>query len=289
MVYLLDQYREEVAELISGTVARWDADDASRRIELQVGRDLQYIRINGTVVGGLAGLVIFTARAVACSDERSRRNSGPCRGYCVEFDRLVADRIDTRSPTATTATAAGRITAGSADARNRWLPYVTMRGERRRRGPSATGATPAGCGEPARPRPPMASSASTWNIRVPRRCHVMRAALEGLERRLLVEAVQAERAAEPDGASRPAPRQRDRGRNARPCSAARPPPAASFTPGRIGKPEKHRFSGSTDDRAVSVAHARDPSPGTGPDRRGRSSRRGRPSRCCWTRARTHGT
>ena len=59
-VYLLDQYREEVADLISGTVARWDADDASRRIELQVGRDLQYIRINGTVVGGLAGLVIFT-------------------------------------------------------------------------------------------------------------------------------------------------------------------------------------------------------------------------------------
>jgi uncharacterized membrane-anchored protein YjiN (DUF445 family) len=60
VVYLLDQYREEVADLISGTVARWDADDASRRIELQVGRDLQYIRINGTVVGGLAGLVIFT-------------------------------------------------------------------------------------------------------------------------------------------------------------------------------------------------------------------------------------
>ena len=62
VVYLLEQYREEIADLISGTVARWDADDASRRIELQVGRDLQYIRINGTVVGGLAGLVIFTAR-----------------------------------------------------------------------------------------------------------------------------------------------------------------------------------------------------------------------------------
>ncbi len=60
VTYLLDQYREEIAELISGTVARWDANDASRRIELQVGRDLQYIRINGTVVGGLAGLVIFT-------------------------------------------------------------------------------------------------------------------------------------------------------------------------------------------------------------------------------------
>ena len=39
---------------------RWDAADTSRRIELQVGRDLQFIRINGTIVGGLAGLAIYT-------------------------------------------------------------------------------------------------------------------------------------------------------------------------------------------------------------------------------------
>jgi uncharacterized membrane-anchored protein YjiN (DUF445 family) len=58
VLYVLDQYRDEVADLISGTVARWDAEDASRRIELQVGRDLQFIRINGTVVGGLVGVVI---------------------------------------------------------------------------------------------------------------------------------------------------------------------------------------------------------------------------------------
>lgn len=58
VVYVLDQYRDEVSDLISGTVARWDADDASRRIELQVGRDLQFIRINGTVVGGLVGVLI---------------------------------------------------------------------------------------------------------------------------------------------------------------------------------------------------------------------------------------
>ena len=37
-----------------------DASEASERIELQVGKDLQYIRINGTVVGSLAGLVIYT-------------------------------------------------------------------------------------------------------------------------------------------------------------------------------------------------------------------------------------
>jgi uncharacterized membrane-anchored protein YjiN (DUF445 family) len=39
-------------------VARWDAQETSRKVELQVGRDLQFIRINGTVVGALAGLAI---------------------------------------------------------------------------------------------------------------------------------------------------------------------------------------------------------------------------------------
>jgi uncharacterized membrane-anchored protein YjiN (DUF445 family) len=41
-------------------VARWDPDEAAQRIELQVGRDLQFIRINGTIVGGLAGLAIYS-------------------------------------------------------------------------------------------------------------------------------------------------------------------------------------------------------------------------------------
>lgn len=58
VVYLVDHYREEIAHLVSGTIERWDADDTSRRIEEQVGRDLQFIRINGTVVGALAGLGI---------------------------------------------------------------------------------------------------------------------------------------------------------------------------------------------------------------------------------------
>jgi uncharacterized membrane-anchored protein YjiN (DUF445 family) len=57
--YLVEQYRHEVADLISSTVRRWDPHDTSRRIELQIGRDLQFIRINGTVVGGLAGLAIY--------------------------------------------------------------------------------------------------------------------------------------------------------------------------------------------------------------------------------------
>lgn len=58
--FIVRTYAEDIADLISGTVARWDTDETSRRIELQVGRDLQFIRINGTVVGALAGLVIYT-------------------------------------------------------------------------------------------------------------------------------------------------------------------------------------------------------------------------------------
>jgi uncharacterized membrane-anchored protein YjiN (DUF445 family) len=46
--------------VITDTVARWDAEETSQKIELQVGKDLQFIRINGTVVGALAGLAIFT-------------------------------------------------------------------------------------------------------------------------------------------------------------------------------------------------------------------------------------
>lgn len=58
--YLAERFSADVADLVSSTVARWDTDETSRRIELQVGRDLQWIRVNGTVVGGLAGLVIYT-------------------------------------------------------------------------------------------------------------------------------------------------------------------------------------------------------------------------------------
>jgi uncharacterized membrane-anchored protein YjiN (DUF445 family) len=60
ITYLAEEYGHEIADLIATTVARWDGAEASRRIELQVGRDLQFIRINGTVVGGLAGLIIYS-------------------------------------------------------------------------------------------------------------------------------------------------------------------------------------------------------------------------------------
>ena len=59
-------YRHEIAGVITETVERWPAAETAAKIELQVGRDLQFIRINGTVVGALAGLTIFTlAHAVA--------------------------------------------------------------------------------------------------------------------------------------------------------------------------------------------------------------------------------
>jgi uncharacterized membrane-anchored protein YjiN (DUF445 family) len=58
--HLVEQYGTEITAIITETIERWDADEASRRIELHVGRDLQFIRINGTVVGSLAGLVIYS-------------------------------------------------------------------------------------------------------------------------------------------------------------------------------------------------------------------------------------
>jgi uncharacterized membrane-anchored protein YjiN (DUF445 family) len=56
--YVVNNYGSEIATVISATVNRWDGQETADRIELHVGRDLQFIRINGTVVGGLAGLVI---------------------------------------------------------------------------------------------------------------------------------------------------------------------------------------------------------------------------------------
>ncbi|GAB3009487.1 DUF445 family protein [Amycolatopsis acidiphila] len=58
--YLVTNYSSEITTIITDTVERWDAEETSRKIELQVGRDLQFIRINGTVVGALAGLVIYS-------------------------------------------------------------------------------------------------------------------------------------------------------------------------------------------------------------------------------------
>ncbi|WP_344964487.1 DUF445 domain-containing protein [Streptomyces thioluteus] len=60
-VHVVTTYRDEITSLITETVAGWDAEQTSRKIEAHIGRDLQFIRINGTVVGALAGLLIYTA------------------------------------------------------------------------------------------------------------------------------------------------------------------------------------------------------------------------------------
>ena len=58
VVHLATNYRDELTAVISDTVRRWDVDETTRKIELQVGRDLQFIRVNGTLVGALVGMVI---------------------------------------------------------------------------------------------------------------------------------------------------------------------------------------------------------------------------------------
>ena len=61
---LAEKHRSHVGELITETVSRWDGAETARRLELQVGRDLQYVRINGTLVGGLVGLLLHLLRQV---------------------------------------------------------------------------------------------------------------------------------------------------------------------------------------------------------------------------------
>jgi uncharacterized membrane-anchored protein YjiN (DUF445 family) len=61
----VERYRPEIAALIERTVSEWDAEDATRRIEVAVGRDLQFIRINGTLVGGLVGLLLYLLSELA--------------------------------------------------------------------------------------------------------------------------------------------------------------------------------------------------------------------------------
>jgi uncharacterized membrane-anchored protein YjiN (DUF445 family) len=58
VTYVVEHFRGEIAGLVSATIARWDAEETASRLELLLGPDLQYVRINGTVVGGAAGLLL---------------------------------------------------------------------------------------------------------------------------------------------------------------------------------------------------------------------------------------
>ncbi|WP_374009595.1 DUF445 domain-containing protein [Leifsonia sp. LS-T14] len=59
-LHLVTNYRSDISHVITETVQTWDPAEITDKIETQVGRDLQFIRINGTVVGALAGLAIYT-------------------------------------------------------------------------------------------------------------------------------------------------------------------------------------------------------------------------------------
>jgi uncharacterized membrane-anchored protein YjiN (DUF445 family) len=59
-----DQFHDELADLVTGTIARWDATQTSTQLELLLGRDLQFIRINGTVVGAGIGLALHAITQV---------------------------------------------------------------------------------------------------------------------------------------------------------------------------------------------------------------------------------
>jgi len=65
VVNLVGDYKVQLTSVITDTVARWDGRETASRIELAVGRDLQFIRINGTVVGALAGLAIHAFTTLA--------------------------------------------------------------------------------------------------------------------------------------------------------------------------------------------------------------------------------
>ncbi|MBW7946918.1 MAG: DUF445 domain-containing protein, partial [Sphingomonadaceae bacterium] len=58
IVGVVADYGDELVRIVSDTVRNWDADTVTERVERAVGRDLQFIRINGTLVGGLVGLTI---------------------------------------------------------------------------------------------------------------------------------------------------------------------------------------------------------------------------------------
>lgn len=59
VIYTVSSHRNAISSLISSQVKKWDAKTLTETLELQIGKDLQYIRINGTLVGGFVGLIIY--------------------------------------------------------------------------------------------------------------------------------------------------------------------------------------------------------------------------------------
>jgi uncharacterized membrane-anchored protein YjiN (DUF445 family) len=64
VVGVATRYGDQIVRLVSETVKRWDARTITDRVEGAVGRDLQFIRINGTLVGGLVGMTLHALDGV---------------------------------------------------------------------------------------------------------------------------------------------------------------------------------------------------------------------------------
>jgi uncharacterized membrane-anchored protein YjiN (DUF445 family) len=136
---LADQFHDELAGLVTGTIERWDAAETSSQLELLLGRDLQFIRINGTVVGAGVGLVLHAlALALALSvRSRSRRRPGtrrsrPCDGRVAARRPRHARRGPRPRPPGEPA--AERPASGRAP----WPPPARARCPSRRRSPPRT-------------------------------------------------------------------------------------------------------------------------------------------------------
>ena len=153
--YVVRHYRREITTLITDTVARWDAEETSRKVELQVGRDLQFIRINGTVVGALAGLVIYTVSQLFFAG-RSARGS-----RCLQLLARAAYGRDRESSAASGTSAATSAPSGSTR-RCRCASSPAPPGSATptsarssagcaRRRPRSSSRSPAACGSPPRP------------------------------------------------------------------------------------------------------------------------------------------
>ena len=62
---LIQEHKHRGSQFVAEQVQSWDATELTRLVELNIGRDLQFIRVNGTIVGGLIGLGIYTLTRLA--------------------------------------------------------------------------------------------------------------------------------------------------------------------------------------------------------------------------------
>ena len=65
LLYLVENYRDPLSEIVSETIERWDPAETAARVELNIGSDLQFIRISGTLVGGCVGLLLYLGGQLA--------------------------------------------------------------------------------------------------------------------------------------------------------------------------------------------------------------------------------